>query len=91
VTVEENGESESHVRTPISERRDATMRYIAKNKLWGAVALQCGITPSAVRIWWRVPAARVRDVEAAIGRSRVLIRPDLYRRKPRKSPENRIA
>lgn len=88
MTVQDDSESKP-VRVPIRERRDPTMRYIAKHKLWDAVALQCGITPSAVRIWWRVPTARVRDVEAAIGRPRELIRPDIYRR--RKAPETRIA
>lgn len=58
--------------------RDATMRYIARNNLWNAVAAQCGITTTAVRLWLRVPPLRVRDVERAIGRPRRLIRPDLY-------------
>lgn len=65
--------------------RDPTMRYIAKKKLWKAIALQCGITPGAVRLWVRVPAERVRDVEIAIGRPRSLIRPDLFKRKPHPS------
>jgi hypothetical protein len=64
------------------ERKDPTMRYIAKKQLWDAIALQCEITPAAVRLWRRVPAERVRDVEQAIGRPRSLIRPDLYGRKP---------
>jgi hypothetical protein len=62
------------------------MRYIAKKKLWDAIALQCGITPGAVRYWQRVPSSRVRDVELAIGRRRSLIRPDLFGRKA-KTPE----
>ena len=32
----------------------------------------------AVRLWERVPLDRVLDVEKAIGRSRRLIRPDLF-------------
>jgi len=66
--------------TPAAERppRDATMRYIAKNKLWNAIAIECGIRPSAVRLWRKVPPLRVRSVERAIGRPRRMIRPDLY-------------
>lgn len=60
------------------ERRDPTMRYIAKRKLFAAIALQCGITPATVRDWVRVPEHRVHDVERATGRPRRLIRPDLY-------------
>lgn len=67
---------------PLSPRDDPTMRYIAKRNLWHAVALQCGITVGAVQLWRRVPASRVRDVEAAIGRPRTLIRPDLYDKGP---------
>jgi hypothetical protein len=66
--------------------RDATMRYIAKHSLFEAVALQCGISASAVRLWRRVPALRVRQVEIAIGRKRSLIRPDLFAR-TKKSPD----
>lgn len=62
----------------LTKPRDPTMRYIAKLKLWDAVALQCGISPASVRAWTRVPAARVDDVKIAIGRRRSLIRPDLY-------------
>lgn len=54
------------------------MRYIARNNLWNAVALQCGITAGAVRLWYKVPPLRVRDVERATGRPRRLIRPDLF-------------
>lgn len=72
---------------PLSQRDDPTMRYIAKKNLWNAVALQCGISTGAVRMWLRVPTSRVRDVEAAIGRSRALIRPDIYGRKS-KQPYN---
>jgi len=66
--------------TPAAERppRDATMRYIAKNKLWKAVAAECRIKPGAVRLWRKVPPLRVRSVERAIGRPRRMIRPDLY-------------
>lgn len=67
---------------PLTKERDATMRYIARKNLWDAVALQCGITPTAVRLWTRVPTLRVRDVECAIGRPRSQIRPDIYRRNP---------
>lgn len=67
---------------PLSKERDATMRYIARKSLWNAVALQCGITAGAVRLWGRVPSERVRDVERAIGRPRRLIRPDLYAENP---------
>jgi hypothetical protein len=70
---------------PLTKERDATMRYIARKTLWNAVALQCGITPGAVRLWVRVPQQRVRDVERAIGRPRSLIRPDIYRRNPNNS------
>lgn len=72
---------------PAYERDDKTMRYIAKNKLWAAVAAQCGITTTAVRLWVRVPHQRVRDVERAIGRPRSLIRPDLYARKAKPQGE----
>lgn len=58
--------------------RDATMRYIAKKKLFGAVAAECGIKPCAVRLWSKVPPRRVLSVERAIGRPRRLIRPDIY-------------
>jgi len=66
--------------TPAARRppRDATMRYIAKNKLWNAVAAECQIKPGAVRGWRKVPPLRVRSVERAIGRPRRMIRPDLY-------------
>ena len=57
---------------------DQTMRYIARNDLWDAIALQCGISRTAVRLWRRVPPLRVLDVERATGRPRRLIRPDLY-------------
>lgn len=63
------------------QRKDPTMRYIANKQLWDAIATQCGITPSAVRAWRRVPVDRVHDVEAATGRRRSLIRPDIYRRR----------
>lgn len=68
--------------TPAANKppRDQTMRYIARKKLWRAVALQCGIKPGTVRLWWRVPPRRVISVEKAIGRPRRLIRPDLYPR-----------
>lgn len=66
--------------TPADKRppRDATMRYIAKKKLWNAIAVECGINPGAVRLWRKVPPLRVRSVERAIGRPRRMIRPDLY-------------
>lgn len=63
---------------PPCRRDDPTMRYIAKKKLWDAIALQCGISPRAVRSWKRVPPLRVIAVEKAIGRPRHLIRPDLH-------------
>lgn len=63
---------------PLTKERDATMRYIARKRLWNAVAAQCGITPGAVRLWSRVPLDRVRDVEKAIGRPPRLIRPDHF-------------
>lgn len=71
------------------ERKDPTMRYIAKRGLFEAVALQCRITTAAVRLWRRVPVDRVRDVELAIGRPRSQIRPDIYGRKS--SPQQRSA
>jgi len=83
-----NGERKPPGR-PAKPRKDPTMRFIAKRQLWDAVALQCGITVTAVRCWRRVPAERVRDVERAIGRPRSQIRPDLYRRNP--NPEVRSA
>jgi len=66
--------------TPTARRppRDATMRYIAKKKLWNAIAAECRIKPGAVRLWRKVPPLRVRSVERAIGRPRRMIRPDLY-------------
>jgi hypothetical protein len=63
---------------PATLQRDATMRYIFKKNLWDAIALQCQITPNAVRAWKRVPSAHVISVEMAIGRPRRLIRPDLF-------------
>jgi hypothetical protein len=63
--------------------RDATMRYIAKKKLWAAIAAECNIRPGAVRLWRKVPPLRVLGVERAIGRPRRLIRPDLYAEQPR--------
>lgn len=62
---------------PLTRPRDATMRYIAKRNLWNAVAAQCGISATAVRLWSKVPKQRVVAVERAIGRPRRLIRPDL--------------
>jgi DNA-binding transcriptional regulator YdaS (Cro superfamily) len=66
--------------TPASKKppRDRTLRYIAKRKLWNAVAAECNIKPGAVRLWRKVPPLRVLAVERAIGRPRRLIRPDLY-------------
>jgi hypothetical protein len=61
------------------QKRDATMRYIARKDLFAAVALQCGITSTVVRSWKRVPPDYVTSVECAIGRPRRLIRPDLFR------------
>ena len=61
--------------------RDATMRYIAKKKLWAAIAAECNIKPGAVRLWRKAPPLRVLGVERAIGRPRRLIRPDLYAEK----------
>jgi len=78
-----NGASKPRGRPLNNQKRDATMRYIAKKKLWHAVALQCDVSPVAVRQWKRVPHMRVLDVEIAIGRSRAKIRPDLYRRIPK--------
>lgn len=63
-------------------RRDVTMRYIDRQDLFEAVALQCGLTPHAVRCWKRVPETYVLDVERATGRPRRLIRPDLYAKIP---------
>lgn len=65
-----------------NDRRDPTMRYIARKNLWEAVAAQCRISSGAVRLWSRVPPMRVRDVERAIGRPRRLIRPDLFKNDP---------
>lgn len=62
---------------------DKTMRYIARNDLWDAIALQCGISRTAVRSWKQVPPLRVLAVERATGRPRWLIRPDLY---PKETP-----
>ncbi len=61
-------------------RRDATMRYIDRQNLWEPVALQCGVSPHAVRCWKRVPKHCVVDVERATGRPARLIRPDIYPR-----------
>jgi hypothetical protein len=80
-----NGASKPRGR-PLTKPRDATMRYIARKNLWVAVAAQCGITPSAVRLWSRVPHERVLSVERAIGRPRRLIRPDLYAENPKLTP-----
>jgi len=81
--VSENGEI--RIGRPLTRERDATMRYIARKNLFDAVALQCGITATAVRAWRRVPTQRVRDVERAIGRPRSQIRPDIFRRNPTNS------
>lgn len=70
--------TETFEATKTRPARDATMRFIARNDLWDAVAVQCQITPNAVRQWKRVPEARVIEVERAIGRNRRLIRPDLF-------------
>jgi hypothetical protein len=64
------------------------MRYIAKKKLWAAVAAECQIRPGAVRLWRKVPPLRVLGVERAIGRPRRLIRPDLYAEQPRTKREH---
>ena len=58
--------------------RDATLRFIAKHKLWNAIAAECCIKPGAVRLWRKVPPLRVLAVERATGRPRHLIRPDIY-------------
>jgi hypothetical protein len=60
-------------------KRDRTIRYINRYDLWDAVALQCGLTPQAVRSWKQVPEKHVLNVERAIGRPRRLIRPDVYK------------
>lgn len=73
-----NGEGKRRGRPAYKARTDPTMRYIERKQLWHAVALQCGISPSAVRQWERVPPTRVLDVERATGRSRHLIRSDIY-------------
>jgi hypothetical protein len=62
------------------QRADRTLRFISKHDLWNQVALQCGITPEAVRAWRRVPAGQVRNVERATGRPAYMIRPDLHDR-----------
>jgi hypothetical protein len=61
-----------------AQRRDATMRYIARKDLWDAVARECHLSPRSVRLWKRVPWKQVIAVERAIGRKRHLIRPDLH-------------
>jgi hypothetical protein len=60
-------------------RRDATMRYIERQNLFEAVALQCGLTVHAVKCWKQVPEKNVLNVERAIGRPRRLIRPDIFK------------
>lgn len=62
------------------QRADPTLKFISKHELWNQVALQCGITPEAVRAWRRVPKAQVRNVEIATGRPAYMIRPDLHDR-----------
>lgn len=73
-----NGASKRRGRPAFVQRPDTTMRYIERKQLWDAVALQCGISPSAVRKWLRVPEKRVLDVERATGRPRHLIRSDIF-------------
>jgi hypothetical protein len=75
--MDANGSGKRRGRPP-KKRGDPTMRYIEKKQLWDAIALQCGISPVAVRQWERVPWKRVLDVERATGRARHLIRPDIY-------------
>lgn len=43
-----------------------------------ALAVRLGCSPSAISMWDRVPAERVRDVALATGISVKLLRPDLF-------------
>lgn len=47
-----------------------------------ALAQQIGCSPSAISMWERVPAERVRDVSEATGLSMTVLRPDLFGREP---------
>lgn len=76
--MDANGAGKRRGRPSARRRDDPTMRYIERKRLFTAIALQCGISPTAVRVWHRVPKKRVLDVERATGRPRHRIRPDIY-------------
>jgi hypothetical protein len=63
---------------PISQNRDAATFFIARRRLWDRVANRLGITPTAVRLWRKVPAMRVSDVARLINRPRWFVRPDVF-------------
>ena len=49
-----------------------------KRGLMAELAQELGINRSAVAMWKRVPAERVRDVERLTGISRSKLRPDIF-------------
>jgi TorA maturation chaperone TorD len=55
------------------------------------LARKLGISQPSVSNWERVPAARVRSVEAATGVSRAVLRPDLYAAEPDQRDEVDVA
>lgn len=63
---------------PLSHLRDDATQFIATRRLWILVADRCGITPTAVRLWSKVPPLRVTTVARAIRQTRHFVRPDLY-------------
>lgn len=63
---------------PLSHLRDDATQFIATRRLWVPVANRCGITPTAVRLWSKVPALRVTIVARVIQQTRHFVRPDLY-------------
>jgi DNA-binding transcriptional regulator YdaS (Cro superfamily) len=46
-----------------------------------ALARLLGMSQQALSEWWRVPAHRIRQVEAVTGIPREQLRPELYRTK----------
>jgi DNA-binding transcriptional regulator YdaS (Cro superfamily) len=56
----------------------AIRRAVEEAGGWRALARELGINHQAVRLWRRIPAERVRQVEAVTGIPRNVLRPDLF-------------
>ena len=56
---------------------DVVQKLKSDTGLLKRVAAECGITPTAVRLWEKVPIERVPSVERVTGIPRHKIRPDL--------------